>query len=77
MENLKVRVLTIIDDETSKVSEMLDSAKIQFANAHLNDDEWSTRNTCEKNCQVYKGQLDILAKISNQIISEVEEVVNG
>lgn len=77
MNNLKETVLTIIETETTDITEKLDQAKIQFANAHLNDDEWTTRNSCEKKCQVYKGQLDILAKISNQIISNLQEVANG
>lgn len=69
MENVKDQVLMLITSESESITSKLNEAKIKFANAHLNDEDWSARGIHEKTCQIFKGQLEILEKMANKVIS--------
>jgi hypothetical protein len=69
MENVKDQLLELMTEESCKITANLNEAKLKFANAHLNDEDWSVRGVHERNCQIYKGQLDLLEKLACQVTS--------
>lgn len=68
MENLKTKMLEVISAESDRVTNLLNEAKMKFANAHLNEEDWSARSTHERNCQIYKGQKEILERMANKVV---------
>ena len=58
-------VMGLIKNQIHDLEEHLESAKIKFANATLDKDNWSMAKECEIACKVIDGQINILSKLQH------------
>ena len=61
------QILGIIRNQINEIDDKLDSAKLNFADTCLSEEEWHNRNEKKINCKMYQAQVAILEKLEEII----------
>lgn len=65
--DVKEQILGIIRTQMNEIDDLLDAAKLNFAETCLSEEEWHNRNEKKINCKMYQAQVEILEKVERLI----------
>ncbi len=60
-------VMSIIRNQKVMLDDELSEAKLKFADAALDENNWLERNKREMKCKVIEGQISMLCKIEREL----------
>ena len=63
------KLLGLIKNQVIVLDEELQSAKIQFADSSLAENDWQCKNDRRVKCKVLEGQIGILQKLEREVVT--------